>query len=76
MDCFALLMKQLAIPLGEQTTLTKWLVIVMTCLWIAASLHSSRHAFHHCHCEARRAAAIQYVGYERILYASRCWWNN
>jgi len=28
-------MKQLAIPLGEQKTLTKWLVIAMTCLWIA-----------------------------------------
>jgi len=35
LDCFALLMKQLAIPLGEQKTLTKWLVIAMTCLWIA-----------------------------------------
>jgi hypothetical protein len=30
LDCFALLMKPLAIPLGEQTTLTKWLVVAMT----------------------------------------------
>ncbi|MDO8312017.1 MAG: hypothetical protein Q7T25_08765 [Sideroxyarcus sp.] len=30
LGCFAMLMKQLAIPLGEQTTLTKWLVIAMT----------------------------------------------